>query len=285
MPGFHVTLWPDPLPPVPKVRRYPARVDEKKRKLVLDTTGGSRRREPPEELYLRELHELNLESDQAVADFSSEHGGLWGWGGLVEDTPPRTQPKQSYMDLAQRSVGWGGVVDLDWIVLRAQILKAMVACWRFRQGGLSLAELQGDWTVNDPHYLAPTSADEALGFLVLALNAGLRPFSVHAVLGVKGEDRPDFWPYDEPTLYHALCLQLARDMALDLPYRTCANEPCHRLFLRQRGGSLYGQHRVHDAGLLYCSPLCARAQGERNRRKQRKLLEQDAGTSGGGARR
>lgn len=74
-------------------------------------------------------------------------------------------------------------------------------------------------------------------------------------------------PVDVPvTAYSAAALQMVNDIALGPTYRTCMNETCGRTFTRQRDRAQYGQHRI--SGLRYCSRSCARAQGERERRRR-----------------
>ncbi len=71
------------------------------------------------------------------------------------------------------------------------------------------------------------------------------------------------------TADNACALQLARYLASELTVNRCANQRCRNVFTVQRGGarSDYGQHR--SRGVRYCSPLCAKAQSERDRRRRR----------------
>jgi hypothetical protein len=70
------------------------------------------------------------------------------------------------------------------------------------------------------------------------------------------------------TLYGVAMLQMINDLAAGTPYLRCANENCRRPFLRQRGRSEFGGHRV--SGVRYCDSDCARAQYQREKRRRDK---------------
>ena len=67
-------------------------------------------------------------------------------------------------------------------------------------------------------------------------------------------------------LYHLCCLELYNHIVEGATYRTCANEPCGRTFVRQQGRAEHGQYRTK--GVKYCSASCARAQAQRELRRR-----------------
>ena len=101
-----------------------------------------------------------------------------------------------------------------------------------------------------------------------ALDDGLAPYSPHIRTFSEGQEPADLWGGEVGT-WHVCCLELFNHIVEDAKYTTCANERCGRLFVRQEGRALHGQHRTR--GVKYCSRECARAQAQRDyRRRKRK---------------
>jgi hypothetical protein len=91
---------------------------------------------------------------------------------------------------------------------------------------------------------------------------------VHVVKAVKGDEvdswKSSFDPF--PSVYAALCLQLATDLAGSTPYRRCEFVDCGRLFIRKQGRAKF-RHRTRGV-LRFCSDSCANRDAQRKHRKK-----------------
>lgn len=246
-PTFHPTVWPAEPPAVPPVTRYVLTEARGGRAEVVDVDRAREQAVLPPDFVLRELLEVPATEAGALALMQE-----WGL-------------------LADMATGVLDVGQARWNLCRLQaIARHLIAMAAHDEDGergawLPFAEL-AQW--------GPPTLNEARMWFRDALNEALRPFTVHVRLG------PDDAALARPgvNLYNACGLQLARYLASELTVNRCANERCGRYFSVQRGGarSDYGQHR--SRGVLYCSPLCAKAQAERQRRARRRQ-EKVKGTS------
>jgi hypothetical protein len=101
------------------------------------------------------------------------------------------------------------------------------------------------------------------------LNSGLAALRVRAELPVSWSDDAVVG-VPRVGLYSALCIQIYNLATEGHRPRTCGDETCRRRFVRQRGGAKAGQYRL--TGVTYCSPVCARREGQRKRRQTLKLM-------------
>ncbi|GGK43330.1 hypothetical protein GCM10010124_40120 [Pilimelia terevasa] len=109
--------------------------------------------------------------------------------------------------------------------------------------------------------LRELTARVRMGDLASTLNAALKRFSIG--IGTLAER--------SASVYSVAFLHLYNHIVEEATVRHCANEPCRRPFVRQRGRSEFGHNRT--AGVLYCSRECARAQAQRELRRRRRTQQ------------
>ncbi len=263
IPQFRPTVWPGgelPLPPVP-VRDV----------RLLDHgwllfSGEERLVEVPADFYLREMATQAPSSDDEIVAFARD------WGGCTDpdyrDRPLGMVAASQTVDLELRygrrvpyseSGGVGTIKILLGKELGVQGWRDLVHIVEIRhrlEHSRWMAQRFTEWRQG-------VDRDEHIWLLFTEqLNSALSAFQAHiAVGGTRSVVLPQI------TAYSVSALQLLNDLANETPLRRCGNERCPvGLFTRQRGRSQYGQHRT--AGIKYCSSSCARAQGERERRRR-----------------
>lgn len=235
----------------------------------------------PDELYLRQLMDLDLNSPEAIAHFVSEYGEMSGtdWSDFLptewleftcrpEDfnrfiergrpllTEVRERTKERNLESSE------SVSHTDEFRIRAWLLRDMTRMWLAYRGHLSeenvIARWESSWAYE------PSSLEEGFKeFLVPVLNRGLAPFHFRMELDIEKRTVP---------LYNVLCLQLASDIARMTDYKKCANETCSRFFTRQIGGAAFSPH-TDTKRVYYCSPSCATAQTQRTYRRRKRARE------------
>ncbi len=275
---FPITVWPGAPVPVPSVQRRPARpiangkflLYDQERFLELIAT-GEEFVELPDELYLRDLVDLDERDPNALAAWSGEWGALTGFGKSAYERLAWMSEMMADHPLvieAQDYAAHEGLLSVHVVPTAAaaahvRTLKALTRHWiAHSDDPRDFKSIVAAW---DGRYDTIEAAWRSFEEL---LNLALQPFQVRAIVGVG--DNPFGVQYVNS--YSAMALQLANHIAEAATHRRCANETCGRLFVRQHGGAIYADQR-HSTGVRYCTPLCARAQAQREyrRRKQQEI--------------
>lgn len=260
-PRFRPTVWPGgevPLPPIPvqHVR------DLGNGWLHFD--GPVREVDVPADFYLREMAATRPRSDDDVVAFVSEWGRCCdldyrdrptGFAWRTEFVDPRLHERLGgngdTPSLRSQMAETAGISDEWRTVVHVEEVKDRLdaSSW--------LAARMIEWQEG-------VERDEDVWELFgEQLNAALSAFQVR-VTTPSGTSVA----LPQVTAFSVAALQLLNDLALQTPLRHCGNVRCPYggVFTRQRGRAQYGQHRT--SGTKYCSSTCARAQGERERRRR-----------------
>jgi hypothetical protein len=218
-------------------------------------SGGDGQLEP--EFYLWELADLDLGDPAAIADFVSKFGPLtslkMGRKFLAAETVFGTQRN---LICGKRGVEPEDVLPLEEFVFAAGTLRDATRALLANTEVLGADAMVKAWETKRPFKRGDDAAvEQAAPWAIDVLNAGLTPFAPHLALSKAPNDleagRP---PCSE--LYNVICLEIFNDVAGGSTFRTC--EKCGRVFVRQRGRAVYGQHK-REANLRYCSKRCANA--------------------------
>jgi hypothetical protein len=111
----------------------------------------------------------------------------------------------------------------------------------------------------------PTTTDAAWALWEQVLRGAIEPISV--TVGTRT-------PEDAPPFYSIAALDVFNVYADGLPIRNCANDYCPNRFERQLGeGEVGSDRRYRTRGVIYCSPECADAQRQREKRRKRQQGE------------
>jgi hypothetical protein len=272
---LRITTWPNVAVSVPPMMVESVRLVDG---VWLDYSLPVREVELPDELYLRQARDVDLDDAEAIANFVAAYGRLG-----------RPELRGRNMTWAFLPFPGGGALDLQApvdlslaILVRAADLNPAYS-WDNRpfshiaEVRLYLKYLRTFVEIWDKETRSPVHFDwenrtlesigefgdaaGKLGYLAEALSSGLKPFHP-VVLSVFGRPASAV-AYNT---YSAMCLQLFNHVAENASYCTCASETCGRLFVRQLGRAKYDQHRT--SGVRFCSKECARAQAQRDYRKR-----------------
>lgn len=291
-PRFRTTTWPEGALPVPAVLVCPLKVTSQANLISLGSNLDQRAIKIPDEMYLRELMDLDIRDLDAFIRFQERYGRFCccfddeddirvpsierrpmssrklpsSWGSSIPVSPYFTP--LIYALFASEDQGqWHFGQRLVDVWVYAIALRDAVRVWLFSQRRLTFEDLRASWEGTR----TPNDATEAMNHLEEILCAGLRPFSPKVRFSRADEEVDSAWADMFPSLFGALCIQLFNQIIDTTSVSRCQNESCRRFFVRQRGRADFGQNWTKN--VKYCSATCARAQSARQlRRSKTKVL-------------
>lgn len=277
--------------------------------------------EIPEEFYLRELHDLDINDTEAMKAFFEDFGMmLFGDFSYAHETRPYLRPPFKTPGRASRYIWetpllgdyaalrlWEAGVVEDFLTRFDEIyenepfpaelideqkvaiawIRDLARLWiQFREDGLE--EPPDRWESGPFGIKKPRTKEACIEALTSGITAALQPMTRYLFMTfgevltpdeMETPPRAEPWKqpftYPQPPVYSLIVYQLYEHMTENAEYRTCQNETCRRLFVRQVNGA--GEKgRSRTEGLLYCSKRCGQVQAQRDYRKRKK----DAGTKG-----
>lgn len=283
---LRITLWPySPLPLPPSQGGIRAVFHPEARAFLPDWESGlGAAQEFTGETYLR-FAALDPEDIEGIEQFTRDYGEL---GVRGQFDPVETEWDAFAISAAsatgvlaaeyERAVEVAGpqasaadtLIEFQWAIL---FMRDLVSAWLAVNDKLDPTQHRWEcplWShQKDPVDSPPWTREGPAVLLHLALSSALLQFGPQVRTVRPGNDGAPDAPialFSDVSCWHALCLELFNHMVEGAKYKTCANEACGRLFVRQQGRALHGQHRT--SGVKYCSSSCARAQAQRGYRRR-----------------
>ncbi len=233
------------------------------------------------ETYLK-LAALDPDDVPALTRFTCDHGSLdfRGWG-TMDDEPiwefplrrdqmPELREAWRRADAAvgDRGYHYATRTEIRWGIL---YMRDLIAARRVLDGEIDSTKHAWEspiWGRTHKLDSQPWTPDGPATALAVALASGLKPYTPHLRTFRDVREQPIAPWGNRLDVWEVCCLELFNHIVEGARYRTCANEPCSRLFVRQEGRALHGQHRTR--GVKYCSSECARAQAQRDYRRRKR---------------
>jgi len=230
----------------------------------------------PDELFLRELRDIDLASELQVLAFVNRYGLMtthlptYRWAEFEMLLLPFTD-FETLQDLVADPAD-----TVRGFSLMAGMLRNATRVWLAVCEVIPWSAVFSEWEAGLLEH--PRDERRAARALEGLLNWGLAPFHAEVRVFLPGDSARDENPFEYggflPSTFSTICLQIANHMTQEATYHQCGNETCGRFFYRQRGRAEFDQYRT--SGVKYCSVSCARTQSSRDSR--RKAKERAAGS-------
>ena len=230
-----------------------------------------------DEVYLRELQDIDPFNVRDIYEFTSTYGRLGAadaselgeeaWYGVWDEFDPvwaKVHQRLGDGDFETRN--WAHVHEFTAHAVR---LRNATQIWlRYQETDGALDDLDAlPWEgTSIGGRAAPATAGDALNYLSVAINGGMRAFRPHLL--IEGVDAQLGRPR-RATLYEALTAQLMNHVSTGAKYRRCANQKCGRLFVHKRSGDKRKYDIKRSEGIKFCSSSCSSAHTQREYRRRK----------------
>ena len=254
----------------------PLRLVDRRHEIVDTQRGGLRFRnrydgsvssEPPKDLHLHELVDLDVDDVDAVIAFCNEFGLLWLPKGVIESHEvPGVQSAVASWDHPPSWRSVEPVIDVREVQLALRLLRATTASWVAYQAN---TKLDAAWV--DESLQQPIGDDQAMRWMLAIINPGLVSAYPSLVLTRAGENAQSLETglgiNHGISLYDAICVRIYNDVVTHRPYNYCENELCRRAFLTKRDP--LERSKTRTSGVRFCSDVCKRRQDSREYRRRK----------------
>ena len=229
---------------------------------------GSISADPPADLHLHELADLNLDDAAAVIEFSNTYG-LLSLPKAVEEgyeLPHVRSARRSWSQPPWHRTN-DNLIDMGEIQLAIRLLRAAAGTWINYQAN---GKLDSAWA--DQGLETPFGDDQAMRWFLQVINPGL--VTAHPSVVLVSASTPGQTPEyalgvnQGIALYDAICVRIYNDVVAGAVYSYCQNETCGRPFFTKRADT--ARSKIRTTGVLYCTDQCKAAQDSREYRRRQK---------------